>query len=239
MIQNYGENIKSKIDKVILEDRESISKAASLIYQTIQSGGKFFVVGSGHSHMMAEEIYVRAGGFAAIHPILDPELMLHQHPLKSTMVERLSGYAEMLLDRYQVGKNDVIMIISNSGRNAFPVEMAMGAKERGSKVIAMTNLAHSSAVQSRHVSKKKLMDLADLVLDNGGDFGDAATEIMGLEPKVGATSTIMGAFIMQVLMMEVMGEYLKEGLEPPVFKSSNVDGADERNRNLMAEYCGI
>lgn len=239
MIQEYGNSIKEKIDKVVQNEAGKIQAAADMIFETLSNDGKFFIAGSGHSHMMAEEIYVRAGGFAAIHPILDPELMLHQHPLKSTMVERLSGYADVLLDQYGVGSKDVLIVVSNSGRNAFPVEMALGAKGRYCKVIALTNLTHSLAVSSRHSSGKRLMDVADLVIDNAGDFGDAATKIPGLETPVGATSTILGAFIMQSLITEVVQNYVKEGMEPPVFRSSNVDGADERNRLLMEEYCGI
>ena len=237
MINEYGNSIKAKIDKVVQNEAGMIQSAANMIFKTLKTEGKFFVVGSGHSHMMAEEIYVRAGGFAAIHPILDPELMLHQHPLKSTMVERLPGYAELLLNQYGVGAKDVLMVVSNSGRNSFPVEMAMGAKGRNCKVIALTNVTHSTQVSSRHSNGKKLMDVADLVIDNAGDFGDAATFVPGLETPVGATSTILGAFIMQSLIMEVVQNYVKDGMEPPVFRSSNIDGADEENRRLMEIYC--
>ena len=119
---------------------ENLHKAAELIATAHKNGHKFFVSGSGHSHTVAEELYGRAGTLAFTVPILTPELTLVDHPTKSTMLERLDGYAKILVDLYRVSEGDVILIASNSGRNAYPVEMAIEARNRGAKVICITNL---------------------------------------------------------------------------------------------------
>ena len=159
---------------------ENLHKAAELIATAHKNGHKFFVSGSGHSHTVAEELYGRAGTLAFTVPILTPELTLVDHPTKSTMLERLDGYAKILVDLYRVSEGDVILIASNSGRNAYPVEMALCAKEIGAKVIAITSVDHSSKTTSRHSSGKKLMDIADIVIDNCGVEGDSALKMEGM-----------------------------------------------------------
>jgi len=214
-----------------------IDEAAQLLFDCVQKGGYIYTFGTGHSHMIAEEIYTRAGGYAPLRAILPPELMLHEMPLKSTMLERLPGYAAQLALLYQLKENDAIIIISNSGRNAAPVEMAELARDTGCKVIAVTSMIHSGAVDSRS-GGKRLFELADVVLDNRAEKGDAALFIDGLEPPVGATSTVTGAALVQAMMACFVDKLVRAGKPAPVFFSSNVDGADDVNEQLFKEYCG-
>lgn len=235
VINRYTEYLKDKFEKA-MQQTEEIEKAAALIKESVKNGGRFYVFGSGHSHMVAEEIYIRAGGFALVSAILEPSLMLHEQPNKSTYLERLTGYAEVLLKMKDVTDKDSIMIISNSGRNPVPVEMAIKAKEMGLKVIVMTSMAHSPNVTSRHPSGKRLFEVADVVLDNGAEFGDAAFEVEGLNTPTGPTSDFTGIALAQTLIVTTIDALIKEGYEPPVFKSSNVDGADEYNDMLFKQY---
>lgn len=137
IIDKYFSYLHEHLDKMEME-KENIISASDLIVESIKNGGKMYVFGFGHSHIMWEEIYMRAGGLALVHAILPPELMTHEMPNKSMYMERLEGNAEAILTLYKVDAKDTIVIISNSDRNAVTVEMAMKAKEIGCKVIVMT-----------------------------------------------------------------------------------------------------
>lgn len=213
-----------------------VEAAARLIASAFLSGKKFFASGSGHSHMLAEELYGRAGGLAFTVPILTTELTLTEHPTKSTHLERLSGYAEILGELYGISAGDVVLIASNSGRNAYPVELALYAKNHGASVIAVTSVAHSRACASRAPCGKKLMDLADVVIDNCGALGDACLTVEGVPAPMMATSTIAYGFIGQTLNV-LTAQYIREGgAEAPVFHSSNADGGSERNEEYFVKY---
>lgn len=236
--REYLNYVSRILNEVAIENEESLQLSAKLIADTCKKGGRFYVFGSGHSHMIAEEIYIRAGGLAYVKAILPPELMLHEMPNKSTWLERLDGYAKALLKLYKVDQNDTIMIISNSGRNNVPVEMAIEAQKIGTNVIAMTSLKHSKETKSRHPSGKRLFEIADVVLDNGASKGDAAFMIQGLETPVGPTSDSIGIALAQALIAQVVENLVQAGIDVPVFKSSNIDGADEYNNYLFDKYYG-
>ena len=135
-------------------------------------------------------------------------------------------------------EKDAVLVISNSGRNAVPVEMCLAAKAVGAKVIAMTSLQHSQNCTSRHSSGKKMYEIADVTIDNWGEPGDAAFPIDGLDTPIGPTSSLTGITIAQALICQVVDNLVKRGLEPPVFKSSNVDGGDAHNNRMFDTYYG-
>lgn len=236
--KKYLEYVAEILNKTIDTQEEALENAAEIVSKSCENGGRFYVFGSGHSHMVAEEIYIRAGGLAYVRAILSPELMLHEMPNKSTWLERLDGYSEALLKLYKVDEKDTIMIVSNSGRNSVPVEMALGAKALGAKVIAMTSMEHSTQTTSRHKSGKKLYEIADVVLDNGAKKGDAAFYIEGLETPTGPTSDAIGIALAQALIASTIDKLVRAGHDAPVFKSSNVDGTDDYNNKLFDMYYG-
>jgi len=206
---------------------DNIKKAAELIGDALAEGKHIFTFGSGHSQLLAREITERAGGLAPVFHLPDPIW---------GMVERLEGYGEMLLEQYPLQKGEVIFVISNSGRNPEPIEIAKGAKEKGLKVIAVTSLKHSKNVESRHSSGKKLFEYGDVVLDTGTPKGDAVMDFEGLSSKAGAASTVFGAALLNAVMVEAIQYLLDKGIEPPVLISANVDGSDEHNAELMERY---
>ena len=224
------------IQKIRETQCEKIDAAGRLIARTHMAGHKFFVTGSGHSHTVAEEFYGRAGGLAFPVPIMTTELTLEEHPTKSSYIERLPGYAAILGELYGVSEGDVVLVTSNSGRNAYPVEMALYAREHGAKVIAITSVDHSSKTSSRHSSGKKLMDLADIVVDNCGVEGDSSLKMEGMRASIAPTSSMANAFIVQAIVAVCCSEMLKCGQEPPVFISLNSDGNETVNEELFAKY---
>lgn len=237
-ISQYLEFVDEKVKRVMEEELSNIEIASKHIAKSCMEGGRFYVFGSGHSHMIAEEIYIRAGGLAFVKAILPEELMLHQMPNKSTYLERIEGLAPALLNLYKPDEKDTILIVSNSGRNAVPVEMAIAAKEKGMKVIAMTSRSHSEKSDSRHSSGKKLYELADVVIDNKAENGDAGFFIDGIETPIGATSDAIGIMVAQALIVGTVSLMAQAGFEPPIFKSSNIDGADAYNDSLFDKYYG-
>lgn len=231
----YITNIERLIKEVKDTQLSAIEEAAKIISESLMSGGMIYTFGTGHSHMLAEEIFYRAGGLVRVNPILDEGLMLHSGAVKSTSLERLHGYAAVLLDNYPVQKNDVIIIASNSGRNTVSIEMAIEAKKRGLKVFALTNLKHSKSTTSRHESGKLLYELADVVLDNCGNIGDASIEFDGIG-SAAPTSTVIGAMLLHSIVCGAIEMMLEKGVTPEVFCSSNVDGGDKINKSFIDKY---
>lgn len=235
----YIEYLQSKIQEVLDNEIPNIEKAAELMAQSCLKGGRIYVFGSGHSHLIAEELYVRAGGLALVHAILPPELMLVNGMVtKSTALERLEGYAPALVDLYKIDEKDTLMVVSNSGRNPVPVEMCLAAKAKGASVVALTSMKHSADCTSRHSSGKRMFEIADVTIDNRAEKGDSGLKIDGLETLVGPVSDGTGIAIAQALINEVIDRLLQAGMEPPVFVSSNVDGGDEKNAALYEKYYG-
>ena len=232
----YIETAKSIIEKISTEGAPSIEKAAEVFAETLINGKKVFLFGTGHSHMLSEELFYRAGGLVNIQPILVEPLMLHISASESTNAERVEGYAEKIFADYGMAEGDTVVIISNSGRNGVIVDMALLCKEKKLNVIALTNLEHTYAGASRHKSGKRLCEIADIVLDNFGCVGDACVEIDGIEGKICPTSTVTGALILNAVVAQAVDICAKRGFNPEHFASSNVDGGDEINNALINKY---
>jgi uncharacterized phosphosugar-binding protein len=200
----------------------AIRVAAGLVADALAGGKRFWAFGTGHSHALAEELYGRAGGLADVRAILEPGLMLHEGLQKSSLLERLPGLAEVLLEINQLDSGDVVLIASNSGRNAVPVEFALGARERGALVIALTSMAHTTSTTSRAPGGQRLFETADVVIDNCGVPGDAVVEVAGSPERTGATSTMVGAMLVQALTVEIVTRLTERGEIPNVMRSLNV-----------------
>jgi len=233
--KKYEQLLTEKMKLAFLQEG-LIWQAATLISNSLSVEGWIYTFGTGHSHLLAEEIFYRAGGFARVRPLLLPQLMLHESATGSTDEERKEGYAPILFQEYTVTKNDVLLIFSNSGRNAVPIELATYAREQGTKVIVITNLAHSKSVTSRHVSGLKLYQLGDVVLDNFGEIGDAAITLDGLDTPIGPTSTVIGTALLQAICVEASAQLLAKGITPEVFASSNSDQGASHNETLLDAY---
>lgn len=234
-------------EKEILRILHSFSETQSQVLrdvaaaaaERIAQGGILYAVGTGHSHMVGEEFYARAGGLACIRLIAPMELTLGDHPLKSTKIERIADYAHVILTQYSITEKDMVLISSNSGRNAMIVELALELKRRRIPTVAFTNRAHSSGCTSRHESGLRLYEICDYVIDNCGCPGDACMTLNGIPGKMGATSSVVGMFMAQSLSLLLAEELKNKGLEVPVFLSANVDAGDAWNDRIMRKYYGI
>ena len=232
----YIEKTKKIIEQIEENCSENIESSAKLFSQAIMNNRRIFLFGTGHSHMLCEELFYRAGGLLNIQPILIEELMLHISATESTEKEREEGLAEIFFQSYGISSSDVIVIISNSGRNGVVVDMALLCKERGVNVIALTSLQHSLTGKSRHKCGKRLCEIADVVLDNCGCLGDACIEVSGVSGKICATSTVTGALILNSVVARAVEICAENGFNPEHFCSANVDGGDEINNKLIAKY---
>lgn len=230
LVEQFFEKIDALIGTIRETQSENIGKAAAVIADRLEKGGLLYVFGSGHSHVIAEEVYVRAGGLIQARIIMPHELTIDLDMDKSTLMERTDGLAEIIFATTKIRRDDVLIIVSNSGRNAVPVQMALGAKRRGIFTIALTNLAHSRSVESRDKSGKKLYECCDLVLDSCGPRGDALITPPGKSCAVAPVSTIAGALVMEAMVCAVVEKMLADGCEPPVYQSANLDGNDDANR---------
>ena len=234
-INTYFDNLTALLARTLETQQQGMEEAARRIADCFRRGGMLYTFGTGHGHLLALEIFYRAGGMARVCPILDEKLMLHVSAAKSTLEERNEAWLPILLEKYPIQEGDVLISISNSGRNAVPVLLAKAARERGAYVIALTSMQHTSAVTSRNSLNLRLFETADLVLDNGGVLGDASFRAAD-GAMVGPTSTSVGAAILQAIVCRVKELSLADGFEADFFKSSNVDGGDAWNDRLIAKY---
>jgi uncharacterized phosphosugar-binding protein len=225
-----------RANELLARARESngpaIARLAPLIGESIARGGVVHTFGSGHSEIVSREIIGRAGGLVCVTGIIDPT---------GGFVENLPGYGEMLASRYdrqyQLNPGETVIVISNSGKNASPIDVALYARARGLTVAALTCVAMSRATPSQHPSGKRLFEVADHVLDNCGVPGDAVVDVGG-GVSAGPTSTLVGCSILNWLMLDV-AEWLRANGHPlPVLRSQNSPGAIEHNRELASRYKG-
>jgi uncharacterized phosphosugar-binding protein len=222
----YRDHLVDIIDRIAETQASALATAAQWVADVIERDAIVYTLGSGHSLLIATELYYRAGGLANF------DIM---HDKSFGRLERLSGYARVLLDQYLVSSSDLLIIVSNSGRNELPVEMALEAKECGIRTIAITSMAHSLAVSPRTASARRLHEVADLVIDNCGVVGDACVELQSSRGPVhvAPTSSAAGIFIANSIAALATKILIDKGIDPPVFASANVDNGDKKNEALI------
>jgi uncharacterized phosphosugar-binding protein len=231
--RRYLADVGRLIGRLEAEEWEALTNAADLVAKALAVGGTIHAFGTGHSHMLAEELSYRAGGFVRVRPILFEGLTVHADPSLSTRLERLSGLAAALLERHPMDARDVFVIASNSGGNEVVRELAGLVHAKGIPIIAIVSRAHASSRSRRAPGTTNLLDLATVVIDNGGAVGDAAIAIDGSAHRVGPTSTVVGAAALNAIVAEAAERLAERGLEPLLFVSSNVEGGDEINEALL------
>ena len=233
--EQYILEIKKLIGKVEETQLDNIRRAAELVADSIMRGRLVYVFGTGHSSLLSMEVFARAGGLFQMQPILDAGLDFGSGANRQGGFERLPGYSRVVIQDYDIAPDDVMIVISNSGRNPTPVEMALEGKKRGATIIALTSLPHSMSVSSNDPSGKRLFEIADVVLDNGCVAGDGLVKLEGLPPPVGPGSGVVGALILNAIVVQAAKNLLDRGATPAVAFSGNLEGAQEYNENVLGE----
>jgi len=234
----YIDGVIQLLQRITEEEMPALRDAAKIMAEAIAQGKRIFAFGCTHSSLPIQDLVYRAGGLMLINPIFGPGIAsLDVRPATmSSAIERLQGYAQALLDNNPIGAGDVLILVSVSGRNAVPVEMAQLARERGLKVIGVTSRVYTDAFASRHPSGKKMYEFADVVLDNKVDQGDAMLQAEGVPQKFCPASGVTSTALLQALVAATVEELLARGITPPIFLAANVDGGAEYNARLLAQY---
>ena len=234
---DYLEHVQEILGKVKETQWEMMDKAAKVMAEAIASKKCIFAFGASHAGILAQELFYRTGGLAVLNPILPSEVMLNTRPVTQTSAaEKLAGYPTMILKYTPIKEGDVLLLHSVSGRNTAAVEMAIKAKEMGVTIIGITNMVYTNGVKSRDNSGKKLYEVCDIVIDNCGDFEDSSMLLEGMNQKIAPTSSVVGCTIVNMLVVRIVEYLLEMGIEPPVFRSANVDGGEEFNEMLFEKY---
>lgn len=219
-----------------------IAEAADWFAQTILAGRMVHVFGSGHSRMMVEEMWPRYGSFPGFNPMVELSLSFHNLVVGSNgqrqamFLENTTGLAERILRNFAVRATDSALVISSSGCNLVPIEMAAGFRQRGVRVVAIISRRHSEATESRHPEGKRLQDFADLVLDTGAPVGDAMVRLPDLDTPVAPGSTVGGCLLINAIKAEVAARLTVAGHPPKVLSSSAVVGARRATEIFEAAY---
>ena len=215
--------------------RARLIEVAEKMAETTRRDGRIFLFGTGHSHLLAEEAFYRAGGLANVVPMLAEHLMLHSLPALGSRLERTPGLADMVLDRYDPAPHEMLFVVSNSGVNQLPVEMAIRGHERGLFVVGLSSFAYARQAPLSDLGLR-LDESVDIALDNGGLPGDALVELDGFPWRIAPSSTVINALLWNSLVAETARLLLIEGFTPPIFASLNVTGAAEHNRALLEKW---
>ncbi len=236
--KQYVQELKKLLDRIVEEEEENLKKAAHILADAVAGDGRIFAWGSTHSSTTMQDIYVRAGGLMLVNAIFIPGLeALQTAPFGITSkIERLHGYAEVILEHTPIRSGDVLIVVSVSGRNAVPIEMAKVASERGIKVIAVTGYEYTTTVTPRHPDGKNMYAYADVVLDNKAQAGDAILADDRMPAKFCPVSGVTSIAILHSLIAETVEELLDRGITPPVFMAQNLDGGEEFNNRMFKKY---
>jgi len=232
LAKSYFDRSNELLRRAWETNASAIAGLAPVIGSSVAAGGVVHTFGSGHSEVISREIIGRAGGLVCVSGIPDPT---------GGFAENLPGFGTRLVERYDrqfhLKRGETIIVVSNSGRNGSPIDVALHARSRGLTVACLTCMAMSRAATSLHPSGKRLFEVSDHVLDNGGVAGDAIVEIAPGE-NAGPTSTLIGCSVLNWLMLSVMDWLKANGHTPPVLHSQNLPGAIEHNRELAKRYAG-
>lgn len=219
-------------------EAESMAAAGALLADTVAAGGRVFAFGAGHSSLPAQDVVYRAGGLAVLNLLPVPGAVgVDVRPATlGSALERVAGLAAAVLDSSPAQAGDLLFVVSLSGRNALPVEMAMHARSRGLKVVGLTSVAYARETASRHSSGTFLKDHCDLVLDSHIAVGDAELTAEGVTGRFAPASTVVTSAMMQAVVASAVRDLAARGAEPPMLRSGNVDGGHEWNETVMTRY---
>ncbi len=236
-VKDYLQKITLNLERIYAEQKEMFGKAAEMMADKIEEDGLIYVFGSGgHSNMMAEEMFHRAGGLACISPVFADSIRIPHVPLG----ERVAALAPYILDFYGIGESDLLILVNSYGINPVTVETALECRKRGVKVIAVTSTEYAQRLpkdfRGRHPSGKNLHEMFEMVFYTYVPYGDALVTMEGVESLVGPYSTYANAFICNSLVIATCRLLVQRGIDPPIINSINVIDGEQKNRKLYEKY---
>jgi uncharacterized phosphosugar-binding protein len=235
-LSDYWNSLTVVMNQIVAHETEAIESAAQLCADVIAQGDVIHVFGTGHSSHQAADTFYRAGGLACVNAILEPFLSIGVGALLSTEMERQSGLASLILDRYDLRAGEPLIVFSVSGVNNVPVEVAAEARSRGLRVIAITSRSYCRAVAEARGLARTLMNEADLVVDNHVPVGDAVLPIPHSDFRAASVSTIVASLAYHLLLEQIIKHLTERGVPVPIFVSSNLPNAHAHNAELIARY---
>ena len=238
--ERYFEAMQKVVEDVRATQGDAIERAATIMADTTQKGGIIYGFGTGHSHLVADDAFWRAATPANYCALLEQSATGSFEITKSYNIENLYGIGSNIVDYHRITPDDCLIVISNSGNNIAPVDAALRAREKGIPVIAITAVAYSEYLKTKHRAGVKLKDVADVVLDNCSLIGDATVEIEGFPMQVGSSSTIPHVFLHTAVLTEMVEILVKRGFEPDVYYNGHMAFMDEscaeHNDKLVDKY---
>lgn len=231
MKREYTKKLVNQLNETIFDNKE-IDEAADLVARCLQADGLIFIFGCGHSHILSEEFFYRAGGLANVQPILYEPIMLHQGAAQSSVNEKKNDYIKNFIGDYKFTESDVLIVISTSGINPVPIDVGLKAKADGAKVITISSFEYPKREQSRHHDGYYLNQVGDVNINNKVIHGDAILETNGFTHS--PISSIVGINIIHEIISNAIE--LSNMTELPVFKSGNIAGSSDYNKQLINKY---
>ncbi|CAM3780420.1 SIS domain-containing protein [Alkalicoccus chagannorensis] len=232
----YLDVVQHKLEGIKERQRRPLEQAVRQMKEVLRRDGMIHVFGTGHSHLLAEELFYRAGGLACIRPILIESLMLHESATEASRLEREPDTAASFMKEQPLKEGDMVIVVSTSGRNPVPIDVALLSREAGAVVLSVSSHQYADTMHSRHESGLFLKETADTALDNESAPGDAALTHRALDTGFGPTSTIIGAALLHSVIAETIDQLAETGHRLPLLQSGNVDGADAHNAELITRY---
>lgn len=238
--EQYFNRMQEVVNKVLESQKENIEKAAKLLADTTQQDGIIYGFGTGHSHLVVDDAFWRAATPANYCALLEPSATGSHEITKSYEIENMYGLGNIIVNYHRITPKDCLIVISNSGNNIAPVDAALEAKKKGIPVIGITNVEYSKFLKCKHRDGVKLMDVADIVIDNCSMIGDAVVDIDNFKMKVGSSSTIPNVYIQNALLVEMVDILVKRGVEPDVYYNGHMafmdESCEDHNQKLVDKY---
>ncbi len=234
--EEFFKNTGEVVERVLNTQGGQIEKAAEFVCETLAKDGLVHTFGVGHSHLVAEEVLWRSGTLVPVHAILEPSMTGHSEILKSAYMEKLEGTGKIICDYHKITPPDSLIVISNSGNNQAPIDVAVEARRRDVRVIGICSVAYCSNLKPRHSSGRKLIDVVDVLIDNYGIIGDTSVKIAGVDQPLGPTSTITGVYIIHAVLIQAAQNLIDRGIVPKVYWSGSLPDGMEANQQYVDEY---
>ena len=232
--EQYYQKILEIEKQIITDEAEKIERVSRELALTLKRENCVYLFGCGHSHILEEEAFYRAGGLVPVYPVFDSALMLHEGACKSSALEKQEAYGGYVFDRLSVQPGDMMFVFSTSGRNGCPIEMAMRAGQAGATVVVVTSLVYREKEESRHSSGKHLCEVGDIIIDNHVPYGDALIDTG--RQMIAPCSTVVTAMIWNMIIAQTYDAAAEIGYVPEYFMSGNISGGAQANAKYIEKY---